>query len=466
MVIAYAERRCDINMDTDVLIVYPPLHRLYGERKQWMPLGILYLASYLNEHGINAVAYNADCSLTEPECIMTYENRFAYAKNYYDNLIGDNEIWDEIKSVIIDTQPQILGISVLTESLGSAKKLIELARAELPDVVIVAGGAHAEIDPDFLISALHVDYVIKGDGEATLYNLARDVLKLKNKPELQPCQSIIEAERVDLLSLPFPKLEYHYKYYDYKKVGKKLNISTSRGGCVYSCKFCYCSKFKYSLEFRQPKSVVDEIEYCVRNYDTKKFFFVDDTFTLRRQYVIDICQLIISSSLDISWTCTTRASQVDNELLTIMKLAGCKSIHIGVESGSERILEFVDKRINISDVEKASALIKQSKIECRLFFLVGLPTESSTDLLSSINLMKRIQPDETIINMYVPIPKTELYDYICNNNCPIDQIDWLTFSRDKVPYLSYVNNSDGKYEDALLSFFRLADEMNQKNRKG
>lgn len=448
---------------SDILLIYPPLHRLYGERKQWMPLSILYLSSYLNEHGISAKAYNADCSLEEPECVMSYTDRFQSAKNFLENLNSKNMIWDEIEKVLEDVAPKIIGISVFTEALGPTKKLIDIIHKKYSSVRIIAGGPHAEIDPQYLLEDLHVDYVIKGDGEKSLYDLSRALLFGLDPNHLlgnNISNNIITSVRVDVNELPIPKLEYHYDYEQYRKVGRKLNVSTSRGGCVYACKFCYCSKFKYSLQFRAPERVIDEIAYYIEHYNTKKIFFVDDTFTINRKYIVDICNLIIKRKLDFSWTCTTRAKQVDVDLLTLMKLAGCKSIHLGVESGSSRILELIDKKINIDDVVNSSMLIKNAGIESRLFFMAGLPTETPDDLRLTIDLIKRVRPNETIMSMYVPIPGTPLFDLICNEYYPFDKVDWTTFSRDKVPYHYYINDIDGTYDQILDELYQLVEAMN------
>lgn len=458
----------DKNEDVaDVLFIYPPLHRLYGERKQWMPLSILYLATYLNEHGISAKAYNGDCSLREPEYVMSYTERFDLAKNYVNNLQSDNEIWQEVGKVIEDVQPKVIGISVLTEALGSTKKLIEIIHAEFPGVVIVAGGPHAEIDPQYLLYELQVDYVMKGDGEKSFFNLADALLNNKDLESTLKgsiSERIIYSVRIDVDELPIPKLEYHYHSTLYRKVGRKLNLSTSRGGCVYSCKFCYCSKFKYALRFRRPESVIEEIAYYIEKYQTKKIFFVDDTFTMNRKYVKKICELMIQRQLKVSWTCTTRAKQIDPDLLCLMKKAGCKSIHIGVESGSPRILELIDKRIRIDDVLHAAEMIKGAGIECRLFFMAGLPTETPYDLRCTMNLINQIKPDETIMSMYVPIPGTSLYEFICERFYPLDQIDWTTFSRDQLPYHYYIDNVDGSYDQMLHKLYQTIETLNA--RKG
>ena len=439
---------------SDVLLLYPPLHRLYGERKQWMPLSILCLASYLAQRGISAKAYNGDCDLEEPEMILSYKERFKAGKNFLSNLSGENSVWGEVRKVLEEVSPKVVGISVMTEAMGSVRRMIRLIHELLPTAVIIAGGPHAEIDAEFLLS-LGFDYVIKGDGEETLKQLCEALISGQ-----RPKETIMEAVRVPMCELPVPELETHYKFEDYRKVGKKLNITTSRGGCPYACSFCYCSKFKYSLRFQTPKRVAEELEHHVRHYGTKKIFFVDDTFTLDKEYVSKICRQIVKRDIQVSWTCTTRAGQVTDSLLQDMKLAGCKSIHLGIESGSERILKLLNKRIDFDMVEDSVKLIRNNGIDCRMFFMAGLPTESAADLKASIECIQRFRPDETVLDMYVPVPGTPLYEYIRNMGVPLEHTDWCTFSRDKVPYRSYVDDADGCYDEALYDLFNLVERMN------
>lgn len=460
-------------MKTDILLIYPPFHRLYGEKKEWMPLGILTLAAYLNQNGIHAVAYNADCStLDEPETVMTYKERFSLAQNYQPMLKSDSYIWDEYKQVLLETNPTVVGMTVLTEAIGSVKKLVQMTRAFNDEIVIILGGQHAEIDPVLLLKEVSCDFVIQGEGEIPLLKLMKNIILGSNEEE-----DLIEIEglcyyrdgifqrnagtsRLDVDALPIPKLENHYDFQRYKKIGKKLSVATSRGGCIYSCSFCYCSKFRDKILWRTPRSVFDEISYYVNTYKTKKIFFIDDTFTCNREMVVDLCYLFIENDIPIEWTCTTHVNRLDQELLSLMKRAGCSSIHIGAESGSNRLLSLMNKSVKASEILSASKAIKKSGIECRTFFMVGLPTESKCDIKMSIDLLKRIAPDEAILNIYVPIPQTAFFDYIKQHYFDITTIDWLTFSRNAVPYEKYMDHSFGDVSEAISELFDLVESIN------
>lgn len=461
-------------MAQDILLVYPPFHRLFGERKEWMPLGILSLATYLNLNGIKAIAFNADCTISEKqENVLDNNERFKFAKKYQCNLNTDNIIWDEFNKVLQDTNPKVVGFTVLTEALGSVKKLIEITKKYSKNIKIVLGGPHANIAPAFLLTELLCDYVIRGEGELPLLHLMKNICFHNNVEELNTIENLffsdkqnykttISKSKLKLDELPIPKLEYHYDFPKYEKTGKKMNVSTSRGGCAFSCHFCYCSKFSDKVRWKNPYKVFEELKYYVDTYKTKKVFFVDDTFTCNLKFIFELCNLIIYNKLKLKWTCTTHVNQLDYEILLLMKQAGCTSIHVGVESGSERLLEFMNKRAKVSEILKTSKMIKECGIECRTFFLVGLPTETQKDIEMSINLLKEINPNEAILNIYVPIPQTIFYDYIKQNYYDIDSIDWVTFSRDKVPYAKYTEGSHDVINEAINRFFELAEKNNKK----
>lgn len=463
-------------MNIDILLVYPPLHRLYGERKEWMPLGILSLASYLNQNGIYAVAYNADCSSIEgSEHVMSYKERFQKAKNYQTNLNSNNFVWDEYIRILGETNPKVVGITVLTEALGSVKKIVALTKAFNSRIKVVLGGPHAEIDPVLLLDEVSGDYAIRGEGEIPLLKIMTNLLSGDLTASIDKIEGLCYYKngafyanhnnvRLNTDKLPIPKLEHHFEYQKYRKVGKKLNVTTSRGGCMHSCAFCYCSKFRDKIRWRSPGRIYEELQYYVSIYKTKKIFFVDDTFTSNKKFVIDLCTLLINNPLPIEWTCTTRANQLDNEIIPYMKKAGCRSIHIGIESGSERMLSFMNKRVKVDEILVASDIIKENGIECKTFFMVGMPTESKIDIDMSIKLLENINPDEAVLNIYVPIPQTKFYDYIKHHFYNIDEIDWLSFSRDTVPYEKYMDASFGDINDAIDRMFEAVERINSRNK--
>ncbi len=150
-------------------------------------------------------------------------------------------------------------------------------------------------------------------------------------------------------------------------------------------------------------------------YGAERIYFYDDTFTLRRNRVITLCQNFLYENMKFKWICMSRADCLDDELLGLMKEAGCQAVVMGVESGSQRILDFIRKEESLAKVHEAARLIKKHGIWLSAFFMLGLPTETREDMIKTYNLMKELEPNEIYLSTYKPNPRTELYDYIIKN---------------------------------------------------
>jgi len=163
------------------------------------------------------------------------------------------------------------------------------------------------------------------------------------------------------------------------------------------------------LRFRSAQNVLAEIEECVNKYDLREFNFFDDTFTANRQRVLDICAKIKEKGLTIAWDIRTRVNTVDEELLRAIKAAGCQRIHYGVEAGTQKILNVLRKGITVEQVEKAFALTKKIGIQTAGYFMIGSPTETREDILATIKLIRKIDPEYVHISITTPFPATDLY---------------------------------------------------------
>jgi radical SAM superfamily enzyme YgiQ (UPF0313 family) len=154
----------------------------------------------------------------------------------------------------------------------------------------------------------------------------------------------------------------------------------------------------------------------------------DDTFTIDRQRVFDICDLIIAQKLDIKWDIRARVNTVDREMLERLKQAGCVRIHYGVESGTEKILKVLRKGITLEQVEKAFALTREVGIETLAYFMIGNPTETEEDIKKTINFIKKIKPDYVHIAATIPFPATNLYRMALEQKI-IPRDVWLEFAK-------------------------------------
>jgi len=149
----------------------------------------------------------------------------------------------------------------------------------------------------------------------------------------------------------------------------------------------------------------------MNKFNIKEILFYDDTFTVNRQRVIEICREIKSRKLDIFWDCRTRVDLVDPELLQIMRSAGCLRIHYGVESGVQEVLNFLNKGYTIEQVKKAFKWTNEAGIRILSFYMIGSPNETLQMIQKTINFAKQLNTEHIHLGITTAFPGTELYEY-------------------------------------------------------
>ncbi|MFZ5559773.1 MAG: B12-binding domain-containing radical SAM protein [Patescibacteria group bacterium] len=414
------------------------------ERGYNPPLGILYIAAYLkkySKHKINIL----DAQVEE----LNYDNNF---KN-------------SIKSI----NPDIIGITAMTPTIIDVSKTINLIGKVEKDldkqIITVLGGPHPTIFPEETINLNGVDYVITGEGEIPFLKLTQ---ALENKLDLKEIKGLVykkdgkiinngQADFIeDLDSLPFPvrTLTPIKKYNSILAGGRIITTMITSRGCPYKCVFCDRPHLGKRFRARSPKNVVDEMEEC-KKLGINEILIYDDTFTVQRQRVLDICKEIIKRNLKIVWDIRARVNTIDEELVKKLKAAGCARIHFGVEAGTEKILKVLNKGITLEQVKKAFSLARKYKIETLAYFMIGSPTETKKDIEESIKLAKKINPNFVHITILTPYPATELY-YLALEKGVIKSDYWREFARnpEKGVTTQYWEESFSKQElVALLKKF-------------
>ncbi|MCJ7793108.1 MAG: B12-binding domain-containing radical SAM protein [Candidatus Marinimicrobia bacterium] len=230
----------------------------------------------------------------------------------------------------------------------------------------------------------------------------------------------------DLDRLPFPA--YHLLpsldvYYSGSFGPPFVTVLGSRG-CPFNCAFCAYNKTSYRT--RGAESIADELEWLVKKYKIKDFCFLDDVVTFDSERMIKISKAIIKKKLNLRWAAGIRATNVSFKMLKYMKEAGCDEIAVGIESGSEKILKKVDKRISLDDVRKAAARCHQLKIKFYAMFIIGLPGETEETVKASINLAKELKPFYTQFCFATPFPNTRIYQYYKKHGFLLTE-DWSQY---------------------------------------
>lgn len=345
---------------------------------------------------------------------------------------------EQLKKRLILSKPNVVGVMMLTPMYFRAQEVVRLTRQVLPDSTIIVGGPHVTIFPsETMKENPEIDYAVVGEGEITIVELlsaidrnknVKDVkgivYRLNRKVEMTSMRPFIQ--NIDEIPLPARELLPMEKYKPaptyYRELPSHI-ILTSRG-CPFHC--TYCSKiFGKTYRFHSIKRIMEEVNLLISKYKAKEIIFRDDTFTINPNHVKELCNEMINAGLNkkIRWTCMTRVNLVTPEMLKLMKRAGCWSIHYGVESGSQRLLDLIEKGITLEQVKTAVKWTKEAGIEVKAFFMLGLPSETYEESLKTIEFTKFLDPDWIQVTLTTPYPGTKLFD-IAKAEGTIKSLKW------------------------------------------
>lgn len=445
-----------------VLLISPPFYRLMGSHFNSIPLGIAYIAAVLNENGHDAKIYNADY-----EDRRDYANQRQIFEGYenYKKILNDSKhpIWKEVKAQIEKFAPDIVGITMLTGTFKSVVNVAKIAKEINKEIIVMVGGVHPTILPEECIKISDIDYAVIGEGEYVALDFVNDK-KLEEIPGLvfkRNGKIINNGKRgfiENLDKLPFPARDsFVNPPTDPNEYG---GIITGRG-CVGECTFCASKKlWGRTVRFRSIESVFQEIKYLYNNYNTRFIDFRDDTLTLSMGRAKKLFRQIIDSSVKIEWTCDTRVDRLDKELLTLMKESGCKRVKIGVESGSQRILNMVKKGITKEQVHNAVKMIKEVGIPFTIYLLIGFPGETDEEVRETLNFAKELDPNYYSLSIVAPYYGTEIYDDFLKNNPGKLKENWEYFFHQSKDMIL----TDGISEEIVEEFLSL-NERNGKSRR-
>jgi len=373
------------------------------------PLSLLYIATYLNQNGHQAEVL--DC---EAEGVSFEELEQYIRKGNYD----------------------VVGVAMLTAMYSQSLGICKIAKKVNPNIKVLVGGSHPSLRPKETASEDVVDVAAVGEAEVTFLELL-DAFE-KNKP-LDNIKGIAfkkngviiqtpEREKIqDLDFFPIPDRDLiNMKLYrpsaSYYKQLPAYTMITTRG-CPYRCTFCATAKTGYRMH--SIERVVEEMKLLVEKYGAKEILIRDDTFTLNRKRTIQLCNAIIRSGLNkkVKWDSITRASLVDKTLLSKMKEAGCWGMHFGVEGGTQKLIDSIDKDTTLEVIKNAFRLCRKAGIETRAYMMVGMPGSTREDDLATIKFAKDLDPDWAQFTICTPYPGTQMFEDVIAKGESISQ-EW------------------------------------------
>jgi len=356
-----------------------------------MPLGLASIAGYLRQKGIDVEILDAQA-----------------------NQILNSQIQKKIK----ESRADIIGLTSMTPTVHQDLDICVKAK-ELGKIVVL-GGPQINAMPQEMLKIPVIDYGIKGEGEYPFYLL---VEALKNKKSVRAIPGLVFRDEsgavienppyihpnLDDLPLPARDLLPFEKYFSLISEGRLATLVPSRG-CPFHCGFCFKQPSDTLIRFRSPQLVVDEIEALIAKFQINEINFVSDTFSVKKDFVEGLCSEILKRKIKISWIAPTRIGSVDYDLLKLMKSSGCRSLRFGIESGSEKILQLMNKPINKEETIKVFKWTKDIHLETFAYLIIGYIGETEGTIKETMSFIKKIQPDLIMYNIATPLPKTPLFD--------------------------------------------------------
>jgi len=231
----------------------------------------------------------------------------------------------------------------------------------------------------------------------------------------------------DLDALPFPDHALvNLDLYNESFLGRPIGMVMTSRGCPARCTFCVRT-FGRRLVLRSAESVLDEVEGLVRVHGIRNVRFMDDTLAVNRRRAVEIVEGLLARDLDINWTCLTRLDTLDEPLVRLMRRSGCRRMYVGLESGSQRILDRLQKHLTVEQAERQVAMVRRAGVEVSAFFIVGAPGETEADLQRSIAMARRLDVDYIIVTQMQVWPGTALWEQweapICFRLFPFE-LEW------------------------------------------
>jgi radical SAM superfamily enzyme YgiQ (UPF0313 family) len=402
-----------------------------------LPLGTAYIAASLEEAGFDVKVVDLTFSI---------EERYDIGK---------------VTKGILNLEPRVIGISSFTSTIMSAYKIANAVKKEKKDVPIVIGGPHASALPRRTLDECPaIDAAIIGEGEYVFRDFAQFLVDKELKSELADLRGVVfrrgtqffgdpkPAYIENLDNLPFParhlfnlkKYAESSNYFDAKKF-PVTSIITSRG-CPYACLYCSRTSSGRRFRVRSPDNVIRELEQ-LKTSGFNEIQIVDDDFTEDRLRVLELCRLIKTKRLDMSFNLLggIRVDKVDEELLSAMYDAGCYVIHFGVESGDDQVLKNIRKGVNSKQIKRAIRLAKRIGYKVIVYVIVGLPGSSIESEKRTINLLQESGPDATRVSVCTPYPGSTLWEMMKDR---LKDVAWDRYNESDVSNPIYISGDQTK----------------------
>jgi len=401
-----------------IAIIRPPeVHTYWNATRP--SIGISYISSYLEKHGIEAKIFDANFHSWSP-----------------------NQTAEKVEQF----KPDLIGLTSMTHEISMAHTIVSLLKNRLSNVPSVIGGCHVTALPrETLEEFENFTYGIYGEGEQTMLSLVRClqegnteklheinglVLRHDQGITVTPPRERLSSEELD--ELPYPAFHHYYSHKRALAGKDDYYVIISSRGCPYNCAFCM-QVLGRQVRRRSPENVVAEIEYAIDRYSAHTVYFLDEILLFNDQITYDTLALMTQHNLPsrIRWRGLTRANLVNEKLINKAREAGCFALEIGIESGSNEILKRINKQITTEQAEEAVRIIKKAGIEVDANFILGHPHETIKTVKRTIQFAAKLNPTTIAIGIMTPYPGTKVYKMALGGEGGYRLLskDWSTYDK-------------------------------------
>jgi anaerobic magnesium-protoporphyrin IX monomethyl ester cyclase len=372
--------------------VVNPRGRIYN--RVWPPLDLATTAAWLEQDGIEVSIIDANAEQLSPAAVAA---RVSHA----DQVFVTSSSLDRWQCPHLDLRPFL-------ETVSAVRPLV-------PQVFVL--GSHGTVRPEALLEMTGATAVVRGEPEQTVRDITsgRPLGDIRGVTWRSPAGVVSQPDQspVPMATLLPPALHLlPMDRYHYEVMGSHFTLFEMSRGCASSCSFCLLKTYGTGVRKKPLDAMLREIDDAVTRFGVRYAYFIDLEFTVLRQQVVDLCQALIARKSPLQWCCQTRLDLVDDELLALMKRAGCRLIHAGVEAGSDRVLSSTGKELTLAEVREGMARIQRAGIETACFFLLGLPGAERSDADDLVRTAMALAPTYPLFHVVAPYPGTAMYDAV------------------------------------------------------
>lgn len=365
--------------------------------RPYPPLGLLYISAFLHEHNVDNHIFDS-----------TFSSK------------------SELVHYIEHNKPEVMAVYANLMTKLNVLEIMNLAKKLCPSIKIILGGPDVTYNTkDYLENG--ADFIVIGEGENTMLELVRFIESGQNDASNVDGIAYLDAKGIEVKTkarlklkeideLPIPNrdgidISQYLNAWKNFHGESALSVSTQRG-CPYTCKWCSTAVYGQSYRRRSPEKVVDELREIQEKFSPDVIWFVDDVFTVSHKWLNAFADELERQKVKVKFECISRADRMNTEVIETLKRAGCFRVWIGAESGSQKIIDAMDRRVSVHKVRDMIIETRKNGIQAGTFIMLGYPGETEKDIDETINHLKISNPDHFTITVAYPIKGTKLYEEI------------------------------------------------------